>query len=96
MTDFELNGNFIELGAEDLEEVSGGKGKKSSDFIKTTGNVYVRKGPGLDYGIITSLPSGTIVSYLGSTKKDDRGVAWYKINCNGSVGWVSSKYAKFK
>ena len=33
MTDFELNGNFIELSAEDLEEVDGGKGKKSSDFI---------------------------------------------------------------
>ena len=95
MTDFNMDGSFIELNGDELEEGSGGKGNGGS-FIKTTGNVYVRKGPGLDYGIITSLPSGTIISYLGSTKKDDRGVAWYKVNCNGSVGWVSSKYAKFK
>jgi len=94
MTDFEKNENIVELDAQDLEEVSGGK-NKGGKFVKTTGNVNVRKGPGLDYGIITSLSSGTTVSYLGSTKKDDRGVAWYKINCNGSVGWISSRYSKF-
>ena len=93
MTDIEKNENMIELDAEEMDEVSGGKGK--SNLIKTTGNVNVRKGPGLDYGTLGTLSKGTIVSYLGATKKDNRGVAWYKINFNGSVGWVSSKYAKF-
>ena len=93
MTDIEKNENMIELDAEEMEEVSGGK--SGSKFIKTTGNVNVRKGPGLDYGTLGTLAKGTIVSYLGATKKDNRGVAWYKINFNGSVGWVSSKYAKF-
>ena len=95
MTDIEKNENLFELDASELEEVSGGKSKKTSNFIKTTGSVNVRKGAGLKYAIITALTSGTIVSYLGTTKKDDRGVAWYKININGKEGWVSSKYSKF-
>jgi len=93
MTDIEKNENMIELNPEELEEVSGGKGK--SNFLKTTGQVNVRKGPGLDYTSIGTLAKGTIVSYLGSTKKDDRGVAWYKINYNGIAAWISSKYSKF-
>lgn len=95
MTDFEKNENMIELDAQDLEAVSGGKGKGGS-FIKTTGNVYVRRRPDREAGELGSLPSGAIVSYLGATSKDERGVAWYKINFNGEAGWVSSKYAKFK
>ena len=87
------NMNSVELNDETLEEVSGGR-SSGTKFVKTTGNVHVRKGPGLDYGEMGTLAKGEIVSYLGSTRKDGRGVAWYKINFNGNVGWVSSKYAK--
>ena len=93
MTDIEKNENMVELNPEEMEEVAGGKGK--SNFIKTTGQVNVRKGPGLDYGTYGTLAKGTIVSYLGATKKDNRGVAWYKINFNGTAAWISSKYSKF-
>ena len=93
MTDYEKNENMVELNAEELEEVSGGKAQKK--FVKTTGQVNVRKGPSLDSASIGVLAAGTIVSYLGTTKKDERGVAWYKINYNGVVGWVSSRYSKF-
>ena len=95
MTDIEKNENIVELDDEALDEVSGGKKKSSPKFLKLTGNVNIRKAPSLDGAIITSLSEGTVISYLGSSKKDKRGVAWYKVNCNGSVGWVSSKYAKF-
>ena len=85
-------GNGIELNEQELEQAAGGKNKPKT--VVTTGNVHVRKGPGLDYASMGTLAKGTTVSYLGSTKKDERGVAWYKINFNGNVGWVSSKYSK--
>ena len=86
------NKGIQEMKESDLEKVSGGKGK--ADFVKITGNVYVRRGPGLEYKDIGSLSSGTVVAYLGDTQWDDRDVAWFKINYNGNVGWVSSKYSK--
>ncbi len=95
MTDFEMNEDIVELDLEEMEEVDGGK-FSGKNFIRTTGNVHVRKGAGTNTKIMGVLPSGTIVSYLRVTKKDKRGVAWYKINYNGSEGWVSSQYAKFK
>ena len=85
--------NVAEISDSELEQVSGGKGGKGN-FVKATGNVYVRKGPGKDYAEIGSLCAGTVVSYLGATSYDDRDVAWYKVNYNGNVGWVSSVYAK--
>ena len=91
MFDQDLDMTELELAA--LEEISGGKGKQK--FLKTTGQVNVRKGAGLKYATVGVLAKGTIVSYLGASKKDDRGVAWYKINFNGNEGWISSKYSKF-
>ena len=88
------NLNAVELNEEVLEDVVGGKSNKGSGFVKTTGNVNIRKGPGLDYAIMGTLPPDVYLSYLGSTKKDDRGVKWYKVNYNGNVGWVSSRYSK--
>ena len=85
--------NMNEMNLNELEEVSGGK-KSKNTIVKTTGSVNVRKGPGKDYAIMGTLDCGVMVSYLGSKKTDSRGVAWYKINYNGQVGWVSSKYAK--
>ena len=84
------NLNAVELDIDALEDVTGGKG----DFVKTTGNVHVRKGPGLEYAEMGTLEKGTLISYLGASKKDERGVKWYKVNFNGKVGWVSSKYSK--
>lgn len=86
------NLNMTELNNEDMEQVSGGKG--SGNFVKATGDVYVRRKPDKDSDDIGLLYKGTIVSYLHDTEWDWRGVAWYKVNYNGSVGWVSSKYSK--
>ena len=89
----ENNENRVGLNVEELEEVSGGKGG-SGNFVKATGDVYVRTKPDKESKALGILSAGTTVSYLGSTKKDSRGVAWYKVNYNGNVGWVSSKYSK--
>ena len=89
---YEENMNSIELNDEALEEVSGGK--SANQKIKATGNVNVRKGPGLDYVSMGTISKGMTLTFLGSVKKDGRGVAWYKVKFNGAIGWVSSKYAK--
>ena len=62
--------------------------------IKTTGDVNIRKGPGLDYKTVGSISSGSTAKYLFETKKDERGVKWYKVSYNGKTGWISSKYSK--
>ena len=93
MTDIEKNENIIELDDQELDEVAGGKKKKVYTIVKLTGSANIRKGPGLNFGIITALPSGSMLSYLKESKKDKRGVAWYKVNYNGNEAWVSSVYS---
>lgn len=87
-----INENTIELDANELEQVSGGK--SAHQYVKTTGDVYVRSGPGLDYDKKGLLTNGTKVPFLGEARYDDRGVAWYKISYEGHTRWVSSKYSK--
>ena len=38
------------------------------------------------------IKEGKTATYLGSAKKDGRGVVWYKIRWNGRDAWVSSRY----
>ena len=62
-------------------------------IVKTTGSVNLRKGAGLGYKIIRSIGKGVKLDY-DKTKKDGRGVLWYRVTYKGKTGWVSSKYAK--
>ena len=64
------------------------------NIVKATGAVNVRKGAGLEYDRTTAMAKNDTARYLGETKKDSRGVAWYKVNFCGRTGWVSSKYGK--
>ena len=72
----------------------GGSSKGDGETVKATGNVHLRKGAGLDYKAIGTVKKGNTATYLGETKKDSRGVKWFKVKYNGKTGWVSSKYAK--
>ena len=74
---------------------SSSSGKTTGKKLKTTGNVNLRTGAGLDYNDIRSIPNGTTLTY-DETRKDDRGVVWYHVSYDGKTGWVSSKYAKKK
>ena len=60
--------------------------------VKTTGNVNMRTGAGLQYKIIRTISKGTSLNY-DKTAKDGRGVMWYHVTYNGKTGWVSSRYA---
>ena len=59
----------------------------STDIRIITGNsVNFRKGPGTNYSVIRSFNKGTKVEFI--SKEDD----WVKVNYNGTVGYVFSKY----
>ena len=61
--------------------------------VYTTGNVNLRKGPGLIYDTMGSVPEGTELEYLGAVSTDERGVDWYKVEYKGKAAWISSKYS---
>ncbi len=62
--------------------------------VRTTGNVWMRKGPGLGYDQITSFSSGKTLTYEGESSVDGRGVTWYKVSSGKNTGWISSKYSE--
>ena len=87
--------SFAEEIAQGGEEAPERFGENSSaQFAYTTGKVNVRKGPGLGYDSMGTIPKGAQAEYLNEFADDDRGVRWYKIRYDGREGWVSSKYAK--
>ena len=53
----------------------------------------LRKGPGLEYKIYTSVKDGTALKYLGVTDTDDRDVDWYKVSYKNKKLWISSNCA---
>ena len=92
---YHVKGGWISSKNTTQIEGSVDKEKKSSGrTVKATGDMHLRKGPGLDYAEVKVIKAGKTAKYLGSTKKDSRGVAWYKVSFNNKTGWVSSKYGK--
>ena len=63
--------------------------------LVTTGDVNLRKGPGLKYAVTTSVKKGTALNYAGTSKRDNRGVNWFKVNYKGKGLWISSRFAQF-
>ena len=61
--------------------------------VRTTGNVWLRSGPGLSYDQVTSFAKNKVLKYLGETQVDERGVAWYKVSSGKNTGWISSRYS---
>lgn len=64
--------------------------------VYTTGNVNLRKGPGMNYDKMGSVSSGTSLEYLDETSTDERGVDWYKVEFKGKTAWISSKYSELR
>ena len=62
--------------------------------VRTTGNVWMRSGPGLSYSQFTSFSKGRSLTYLGESSVDNRGVTWYKVSSGKHTGWVSSRYSQ--
>lgn len=63
--------------------------KKEVQILSTpTGTLNVRSGPNLSFSILTKVKPGE--KYELIEEKSD----WYKINVNGTKGWVSAQYIK--
>ena len=73
-------------------KAGGGSGGVSGK-VTTTGNLNMRKGPGLAYESLFTIGKGVTLKY-DKTSVDDRGVTWYRTVYRGKTGWVSAKYAK--
>lgn len=67
--------------------VEGAPPAGSTGLGKTTGNVYLRKGPGTSHERLSTLKADTELTLYGSSD------GWYKVKLsNGTEGYVSSKY----
>ena len=55
-------------------------------LIDCDGSLNLRKGPGTDYDVITTIPSGAIAKLLGQEGE------WYYVSYNGYSGYVHSDY----
>ena len=68
-----------------------------SDYVyASSGDTHVRTGPGLGYGSLGVMYRGEGAVYLGKTRYDSRGVAWYSIRWDGVEAWVSSRYTSIR
>jgi len=56
------------------------------------GDVYIRAAANLNGSQLGVLKNGYSASYLNERSVDERGVVWFRVNYNGTVGWVSSRY----
>ena len=64
------------------------------DFVEATGDVYVRLNPNRYADVIGVLKEGRVVEFLNVIERDERGIAWLKIQYGLNTGWVSSRHAK--
>ena len=65
------------------------------DYVEAYGgDVNVRTSPSLYASDLGTLKEGQMAAYLNQDSTDDRGVEWYKVSFNGSIGWVSSRYSR--
>ncbi|MBQ8506074.1 MAG: SH3 domain-containing protein [Clostridia bacterium] len=62
------------------------------EVIADDGKSYIRDYPGLNGEKLDVFREGESAIYLEKSSKDSRGVTWYKIEYDGIVGWVSSRY----
>ncbi len=82
-----VHSNYVQLGV--------GVSFKMGTITTDSGiNLNVRSGAGTGYSKLGSIPSGSVVTVLGS-KKDTSGKLWYKYQFSSSkLGWICSDYVK--
>jgi uncharacterized protein YraI len=56
----------------------------------TTAELAVRSGPGGDYPLIGSLPSGTTIPVIGKNADG----SWLQVTYEGNTGWISAAYTE--
>ncbi|HEY7034929.1 MAG TPA: SH3 domain-containing protein [Thermomicrobiales bacterium] len=54
--------------------------------------VRLREAPGLDAGILTLFPEGTVLDVLGGPKEADGGSPWYRVSNGDETGYMIADY----
>lgn len=65
----------------------GGIAQAGLPQYRTTANLNLRSGPGTTYGVITVVPSGTILAHMGKVSN-----GYYEVGYGHTYGWVSGAY----
>ena len=84
------NENIMELSAEDLEKIAGGKNQKVQ-AIKAGVNIHDL--PGEKQHVIAKTTSGAIANYTGELVYVE-GKPWIKVKWDGKTGWILAKYVR--
>lgn len=61
---------------------------RTDAFIKA--NVNLRAGPGTEYPILFTAPSGSAITLLSCLEK----AAWCEVEAKGERGWISGRYLR--
>ena len=86
----ENNENIMELSAEELEKIAGGKNQKVQ-AIKAGVNIHEL--PGEKQRVIAKTTSGAIANYTGEMVYVE-GKPWIKVKWDGKSGWILAKYVR--
>ncbi len=86
----ENNENIMELSAEELEKIAGGKNQKVQ-AVKA--GAHIHELPGEKQRVISKTTSGAIANYTGELVYVE-GKPWIKVKWNGKSGWILAKYVK--
>jgi hypothetical protein len=80
----------MELSAEELEKIAGGKNQKVQ-AVKA--GVDIHELPGEKQRVISKTTSGAIANYTGELVYVE-GKPWIKVKWSGKSGWILAKYVK--
>lgn len=58
--------------------------------LSSGGNLHIRSGPGRGYGVVTSLPSGSVVRNLGCQGTGSE--RWCQVDYGAHTGWALGQY----
>ena len=84
------NENILELNAEELEKIAGGKNQKVQ-AVKA--GVDIHELPGEKQRVVSQTTSGAIANYTGELVYVE-GKPWIRVKWNGKSGWILAKYVK--
>lgn len=70
---------------------SGGGTAPAGTVYRTTTRLNIRQSPATSSGIISTLPTGTLVTAMGATTAAN-GYTWARVQAGSTVGWVAMSY----
>ena len=66
-------------------------GFQAGEKVRVTAGLYLRTGPGTGYGVITTMPTGTVCTVV-SGPSPANGYTWYQLDTPYGRGWAAGEY----